>query len=217
MGLFKTLLKLGKAKSDEAAENIENKNMVSFAKQDITNMEEDLRKARLGLGTVKAKVMGLERDIKAKNQEITERTATVKQLKEAGKVELAKKIWEVVAGLKDEVVVLEGSLTQFQTNYKQQQSNVDKLESNFGQAKRSLQMMKTMDEVKKSNESLSNIDTTGSATSLSRFQERQKKMQEELDKSTAILDASQDSSEDLDAQAAAALGTVGRQDEFDLL
>ena len=217
MGLFKTLIKFGKAKSDDAAEKIESENAVSFAKQDIAAMEEDLRKARLGLGTVKAKVMGLERDIKQKNDEITARTATVKELKAADKVELAKKNWSIVSGLKDEVSLLETSLTQFQANFEQQQKNVAQLEANYGEAKRSLQMMKTMDEVKKSNESLSTVDTTGSASAVARFQDRKKKMQEELDKSQAILEASADGSKDLDAETAAALGKVDRQDEFDNL
>lgn len=217
MGLFKTLINLGKAKSDEAAEKIENDNAVAFAKQDLTAMEEDLRKARLGLGTVKAKVMGLERDIKQKNDEIATRTATVKELKAAEKVELAKKNWSIVSGLKDEVSLLETSLAQFQTNFEQQQKNVAQLEANYGEAKRSLQMMKTMDEVKKSNESLSTVDTSGSASAVARFQDRKKKMQEELDKSQAILEASADGSTDIDAETAAALGKVDRQDEFDNL
>jgi len=218
MGLFKTLIGLGKVKSAEAAEKIEDTNRVGFAKQDLAGMETQLREARAGLGRVKAKLMGFERDIKEKSTEIETRTATVKQLKEANKVTLAKKNWEIVVGLKDEVEVLSASQKQFQGNYTQQKANVEKLESNLSEAKRSLKMMQTMQDVKNSNEALTTVDTSGSESCLSKFEERKKKMQEELDTSTAMLEEQNaGSAEDLDAQSAKALGTVKGQDEFDAL
>jgi len=220
MGLLKTLFNYGKVKSNEAAEKIENSdsNRIGFAKQDLADMETQLREARAGLGRIKAKLMGFEREIKEKNSEIETRTATVKQLKEANKIALAKKNWEVVVGLKDEVEVLEASRKQFQANYDQQKANVYKLESNLSEAKRSLKMMQTMNDVKKSNEALTTIDTSGSESCLSRFEARKKKMQEDLDASIAMLEEqSAGSTDDLDVQSAKALGTVKGQDEFDAL
>jgi len=218
MGLFKTLINLTKVKSAEAAEKIEDTNRVGFAKQDLSDMETQLRESRAGLGRVKAKLMGFERDIKEKNGEIENRTSTVKQLKTAGKIDLAKRNWEIVVDLKDEVGILEASKKQFQGNYDQQKANVEKLEKNLSEAKRSLKMMQTMQDVKNSNEALTSVDTSGSESALSRFERRQKKMQEELDTSTAILEEQNTgSSDDLDAQSAKALGTVKGQSEFDLL
>ena len=92
------------------------------------------------------------------------------------------------------------------------------LESNLNAMKRSLDRMKTMEEVKKSNETLSAVDTSGSKSALERFKERERKSQQDLDTSTALMEESADATESLDDATEKALsGGVKDSAGFDAL
>ena len=206
MGLFGTLLNLGKAKMGEAEEKIEDKNRIAFAKQDIEKAEEDLRKSRVGLAQTKAAMMGLSRKIKAKKEERDDRLDKAKKLKAADQEELAKKQWAVKCDLDKEIVALESSYTQYEGIYKKQESNVGTLSDNLSHMKRALDRMKTMEEVKNSNNAIAEISTDSSQSAVAKFREREAKMQAELDASTALADESKGTTGDIDAETAKALG-----------
>ena len=216
--LFKSLFGLAKAKQSEAAEAIEDKNRVSFAKQDIEEVEKKLRESRVAVGNIKGRVMGLEREVKEKKDEAADRETKAKALKEAGKTDLAKQQWNIRCELIDEVETLKISLSQLKKTYEQQKVNVGELEGNLNAMKRSLQRMKTMDEVKKSNEAISAVDTSGSTSALEKFREREKKMQQELNTSTALMEEGKDATMSLDKATEKALtGGVKDSDGFDAL
>jgi phage shock protein A len=205
MGLFGTLLNLGKAKMGEAEEKIEDKNRIAFAKQDIEKAEEELRQARVGLAQTKAAVMGNQRKIKAKEEEIADRTEKAKKLKAANNMELAKKQWSIKCELDQELETLQKSLAQYEGIYKKQESNVAKMSDNLSNMKRFLDRMKTMEEVKKSNNAIAEINTDSSQSAVAKFKEREAKMQAELDASTALAEGASDPAGDLDAETAKAL------------
>lgn len=205
MGLFGTLLNLGKAKMGEAEEKIEDKNRIAFAKQDIEKAEEELRQARVGLAQTKAAVMGNQRKIKAKEEEIADRTEKAKKLKAANSMELAKKQWTIKCELDQELETLQKNLAQYEEIYKKQKSNVTKMSDNLSDMKRFLDRMKTMEEVKKSNNAIAEINTDSSQSTVAKFKAREAKMQAELDASTALAEGASDPAGDLDAETAKAL------------
>lgn len=206
MGIFGTLFNLGKAKMSEAEEKIEDKNRIIFAFQDIETAEEDLRKSRVSLAQTKAAMMGFERKLKAKKEEIIDRTSKTKKLKAAEQIDLAKQQWEIKCELETELTTLEGSYEQYKTIYSKQETNVKTLGDNLANMKRTLDRMKTMEEVKNSNNAIAEINTDSSKSAVAKFREREEKMQKELDASTALADESKDTTGDLDTETAKALG-----------
>lgn len=216
--LFKTLFGLANAKQAEAAEKIEDKNRVAFAKQDIEAVEKQLREARLAVGNMKGRLMGLDRQFKEKKDEAFSREEKAKALKAAEKTDLAMQQWNLRCELMEEAETLQKSRDQLQGTYEKQKANVMELESNLNAMKRSLDRMKTMEEVKKSNETLSAVDTSGSKSALERFKERERKSQQDLDTSTALMEESADATESLDDATEKALsGGVKDSAGFDAL
>ena len=206
MSIFGTIFNLGKAKMGEMEDKIEDKNRLSFAKQDIDTAEEDMRKSRVGLAQTKAAMMGLERKLKAKKDEVQDRLDKVSKLKVAEKIDLAKQQWEIKCELDKEVATLETSYEQYKTIYSKPESNVKTLGSNLSNMKRALDRMKTMEEVKNSNNAIAEINTDASQSAVSKFKERELRQQAELDASTALADGSKDSTGDIDAETEKALG-----------
>ncbi len=206
MGLFGTIFKFGKAKMNEVEEKIEDGNRIAFAKQDIEEAQEDFQKARVGLANTKASIMGLQRKVSTKKEEIVSRIDKVKKLKTAGHEDLAKQQYAIKLELDNELQTLEKSLEQYQNIYKKQESNVTTLSGNLDTMKRAIDRMKTMEEVKKSNDAIATINTDSSMSAVAKFKEREAKMQAELDASDALVEQSADPTGSLDAETEKALG-----------
>lgn len=207
MGLLGNLLKWGKVKEKEAADALEKGNEVAFAEQDLGNMEKEFKKVAENLGKIKARKLGLDRDIKEKDEEIKTRTSDAQALLDAGKEELASKHCAIVEDLQIEVATLKNAVKQTKELLTVQEKNKDQLKDAIDQARRDIKMMKTMSDVVKSNESLSVVDVGGTTSALSSFQARKKKMQERLDISKiATEEKFSSTTTSLDDETAKALG-----------
>ena len=205
LGLFKTIGKLFTAKSAEAAQAIEDKNLVSFSEQDVRDLEQELAAAKANYASIKATLMGVERDLVAKQSELGTRKEQAKQLKEQEKLELAQKVAGLCLGILEDVKALEQQVTMLKTSVSQQEHNVGELGEAVDQAKRDLQAMKAQEKVTKSTEALSSVNTSGAQGTLAKFKERREKQQHKLDAAQATLEA--DTAGNVDASVEAALGT----------
>lgn len=204
MGLFGAIKTFVVGKSDEAAEAIEDKNRVMFAKQDMKEMEEQLRNAQQNFGKMKGQLIGLNRDIAEKTSEKQNWVDKAKALKDEGKEELALKCAQKSVDIQGELDALDSQKNLIEGHVKQQEANVEKLNTAIEQGKRQLQTMKTMDQVTKSTESLLDVNQSGVNNALSKFEERNRRAQAALDEKTAILQSQTVS--DLDSEVEAALG-----------
>jgi phage shock protein A len=216
MGLLSNLFKWGKVQEKKMSNALENGNEVDFAGQDLEQMEKDYRVVLENMGKIKARKLSLERDVREKKEEITDRMEKAEALLNGGNEELAKKHCEIVEDLETEVGALEGALKQQNDLYVLQEKNKNELKSAVDQAKRDIKIMKTMSDVAKSNESISVVDTSNSTSALSAFQDRKKKMQEKLDVSKAMLEEKHENNS-LEAETQKALGKSKGSDLFNKL
>jgi len=216
MKLFKSLVAWGKAKDTELANKLEEKHEVEFAEQDLENMEKDLSAAIKALGDIKARLMGMERDIKEKETEIADRTEKARQLKAKDMMDLAMKQCAIIEDVTATVEVLRNSYTDLKAHYETQLENKNKLQSSVEEGRRSIKLMKTMRDVAQSNESLTTIKVGGASSALEKFQARKKRLQERLDSSKAILDE-QSTGDRLDEETEKALGNQKGSSLFDSL
>lgn len=207
MGLFKSLLGLAKAKSDEAAQKIEDENATSFAKQDLEKMKSDRAKVIGNLGQIKGRIMSLKDDIKEKEKEIKNRTAKATQLLDVGKEDLAQSQCAAVERIQGEVDMLKDSLKTQEGLCAEQQRNLNDLTATIQDCESQLRSIQTMEEVRKANDSLAAVDVNGSMSAAAKFKERQQRTRDRLNASRATAEAQRmGTSSDLDAQTNAALG-----------
>jgi phage shock protein A len=209
MGILTGLKKLFVAKSNEAEQAIEDKNIISFSEQDLRVMNEELNKAKGNYGSMKATLMQIERDKASKEAELATRISQAKALKvqsetDPAKGEVAIKVAGQCISIKEEIAALTQQQTMFIGKVEQQRKNVETISESISQAKRDLQFMKAQDQVTKSTEALSSVNTDGVQSTLSKFNERKQKMQHKMDTADAMLEA--ETSNNLDAQIESALG-----------
>ena len=212
MGLISALKTLVKGKSDQAAEAIEDTNRVMFAQQSLKEIEDQLRKAQTNLGSMRASMLGTERESKEKTEELASWTAKAKALKEQGKMDLAVQVAEKCMQIQSEVETLKTQYATYERNAKQQEENVTKLRLSLDKGKRQVQQMKSMEQVTKSTEALLEVNTSGVATAISKFDEQVKKSQAKLDQANAMMESQ--TAGNLDAKVEDALGGDTKASDF---
>lgn len=213
MGLINAIRRLVRAKSDEAAEKIEDGNRIAFAQQDIEEMKEELIKARQNFAKMSATLMQIDRDIASRMAELTSRSAQAKALKDKGNLDLARSVAEKCMTLKDEVAALEGQKVMIEKSKEQQEQNVQELSEAVDTASRDLQFMTVQEKVTESTRALSSVDKDGVASTLQRFKDRKQKQQANLDEALAAVESER--SMNLDSRVEEALGTKSQAaDDF---
>jgi phage shock protein A len=206
MGLIKSLFGLAKAKSDEAAQKIEDENAVSFAQQDIAKLKEKIAEAVRNVGRIKGTVMSVEQDITTLEKEIEDRTASAKKLLEAGKEEIAQKQCAVIERLENEVETKKSILEEQKNLLGEQEKNRLDLQNLLSDSESNLNTLKSMEDVRKSTEALSEVDTDGANSLAARIKERQERARNRFNTAKATREASKGGKESLDEETAAALG-----------
>lgn len=212
MGLIKSLFGLAKAKSDEAAQKIEDDNAVSFAQQDIAKLKEKISEAVRNVGKIKGVVMTIEGEITELEKEIADRTASAEALIEKGKEDIAAKQCAVIETKQSEVEVKKGILSQQQELLAQQEKNRTELQQLLTDSESNLNALKSMEDVRKSTEALTQVDTDGAQSLAARIKERQDRAKQRFNTSKATLEASKDPSKSLDEETQAALGSTKGSD-----
>lgn len=207
MKFLKTLFNVAKAKDAEAAEALEDANAMSLAKQDVAKMQEQLAEVTKNLGSIKGRVKGLERGITEKKQMMKDDEHKALQLLEASKEDLAQQVAARIESTKAEMESEQILIKQQKDLCSKHDANKAKLQQAIQDCESELKMMKTMNEVNKSNEALTVVNTSGAESARSKFQARREKMQAKLDTSSSILEEQESGAPgNLDNEVEAALG-----------
>jgi len=200
-----------KAADANAAEKIEEANLTDFAKLDLEKMRTELQKVTRNLGEIKGRLMTMKDDIADKKKESKDRMAKAEQLlaSEAKNAEeLAQAQCAKSESLDAEIEALTTALKQQEQLYTTQEANKNQLKETIRDCESQLNIMKTMEDVTKSNEALSAVNMDGAKSASAKFAERQKKMQNRLNVSAALAEETKDGDATLDDATNAALGNV---------
>lgn len=207
MKVLSSLIRWFKAKDAQAADAIEQEHEVDFAKQDLESMQRDLRQVTNSMGEVKATLAGLKRDLAEKQRAIANNEGDARSLLDRGKEALAVKVCAEIEAMEAEAEVYRNSIAQQEGMLKTLESKRLQLQQAYKQAQSSLRMMKTMDAVSRASEKIATVKVGDSSSALARFKEREKRLQQRMDKAKAINEmASQDSGETLQQEIDEALG-----------
>lgn len=186
MKVLQSIVRWFKAKDAAAAEAIECEHEVAFAKQDLENMQRDLAQVTNSVGEIKATLAGLKRELLAKERTIANLEEDAKALLDRGKEKLAMKLCADIETVEAEVEVFRNSIQQQENMLQTLGAKRRQLQDAVYQAESSLRMMETMDSVARASEKISTVRVGDSSSALSRFQNRQKRLQQRLDKAKAI-------------------------------
>lgn len=206
MGLIKSLFGLAKAKSDEAAQKIEDENAVSFAQQDIAQLKTKIAEAVRNVGKIKGTVITIRQDIDNLQKEIDDRTETAKKLLEAGKEELAQRQCAHIEQVQQQVDTKKAILEEQEALLVEQEKNKNDLQNLLSESESNLNTLRSMEDVRKSTEALSQVDVDGANSLAARIKDRQERARARFNTAKATRDASKSSSSSLDDETAAALG-----------
>ena len=203
MGLFGRLKTLVKGKADEAVEKMEDDNLVMVAKQHIQDAKVELNKATANVGQIKGTVMTLEGKKKRLEDELANETSKAKTLKakadgfkEAGDdanynkwFGHAQEIAEGCVDIKGRIASMESQIATMQEKSEQQEALVRTLRTKVKSGEHKLQQMKANEQVTKAQEALSEVNTDGTQSALSKFDEMLEKQETKMHASSAMLDA----------------------------
>lgn len=210
MAFFKALKGFLRVSDRKAADSLENTDPVEFAKNDMEDMQSDLRTAQENLGHIKARMGQLTDDMKEIQEQIDNNTAKAKALLAKGTPdaeELARKLCTAVEGLEQKQEVNKQAMVQQEALLKQFESTKDTLEEHIQECQSDLEIMKTQKEVTDANKTLVNVDAGKSGSAVERFKERRRKLDEKLRVSTAMVEETK-APESLTSQADKLLGTT---------
>ena len=207
MGFLKKVGEWVRAKDRQAGDSMDDKNAVAFSENDLEDLRKELQKAIGNKGQIKGTIITFEEEIKDKKKTVKDGKAKVENLLEAEKEELALKVAAKIEALQTEVETAEAALKAQKELYTRQTANCDSLRGRIDSCESELKMMKTMEDVTKSNQALADVNVDGGKSASARFEERRKKMTAKMHASTALADetAANDPSA-LDNEVAEALG-----------
>jgi phage shock protein A len=211
MALLKTLGGWFRAKDRQTADKIEQTNIVEFAKNDLEDMDKDYRTVQENIGHVKARIAQLNDDIKEIGDQITSNTAKAELLlTKTGNTDaeaLAQQMCSAVESLEQKLDMNKQALVQQEKLLEQQKTTKATLEQHIQECKNELDLMKTQKEVTDANKTLVHVSSDSSGSSVEKFKERRRKLQEELRVSTAMVEETQDHATSLEEKADKLLGT----------
>lgn len=212
MKVFGALGRLFKAADAKASQKIEDVNITEFAEQDLEQMRSELQKVTKNCGEIKGRIMTMSENIADKKKEVKDRTKKAEQLLSSGAdnaEDLAGQQCAIVERLETEAKAMEDALSQQKQLLTQQEANKRKLQDTIRGCESELSIMKTQQDVIKSNESLSVVNMDGAKSASSKFADRQKRMRERMNISKAMAEEQNaGTTSSLDEQTNAALGTT---------
>ncbi len=207
MKVLQSVMRWFKAKDAKMAEAIEKENEVAFAEQDLDGMRKDFTQVSNNVGEVKASIAGLKRDLLEKKRQTENLESDARALLDKNKESLAVQLCAQIETLEQESQVYESSIAQQENMLKTLEKKRNELKAAVGQAESSLRMMQTMDSVTRASEKISSVRVGNTTSALSRFKNREKRLQSRLDKATAMNEMSvEDSGGGLKNEVDEALG-----------
>lgn len=130
---------------------------------------------------------------------------------------LAQQLCSAVESLEQKLDINKQALAQQEKLLTQQQTTKDSLEKHIQECSNELELMKTQKEVTDANKTLVHVSADSSGSSVEKFKERRRKLQEELRASSAMVEETQDHATSLSEKADKLLGTDKGSALFDKL
>jgi phage shock protein A len=197
MSFFSRLFRLGAASANEALDSLENGKEVELTKGDIRSLKKDEGKVLEGLAEIKASIVALQRDIKS--------AKTRKESYENNAMALLGKDPQDSSNLAQqnaaEAEAEEGNLHSLNEQLIQQtklemetRENVRTIQEALRSADNDLRLMQSMSAARRSaDKARSGLAGIGRSNALERIQSRKAKVIQDLDKSRALQELSQES------------------------
>jgi phage shock protein A len=214
--LFKNVGKAIDAKADEKASKIAEENMVEFGKQDIQQMESDLRTIKNNIGSIKGEIVVLEDNLKDIKNKIEKHDSDALALSETGKNDLAEQHVSMSISLEKQAESLSQALESQKSVLNEQIKNKNDLASSLQQAQADLVTIKAMTDAAKANEKLAQVSTASGTNALASFRERQEAAKKRLIKSQSLKEENSCDS-DLEKATNDALGSSVVKDRLAML
>jgi phage shock protein A len=225
MALFKAVKGLFRAKDRDAANAIEESNVIGFAQNDLEDIENDLAKGRDNIGHIKGRIQVITDEITDLTEQIKNNTDKAELLiaksdsldgtKKIDAETLAQQMCAQVETLEKKKAIQEQALTSQKELLTQQESVVKELEEAYEQCKNDMELMKTQQDVTEANNSMKQVDVGSAQSAVAKFKERRKKMNEQLATSKAMAEQTTDHSKSLDQKADEMLGKGKGSDLFE--
>lgn len=206
--LFSNIKKAADANAQKAADKIDEKNSVEFAKQDIQKAKDDLRTVKGNIGSVKGEIGTIRDKLENIETQIKKHDEDAQALMDSGKEDLATQHAEKAELLEPEAESLRTALKTQESLLAKQQESKRKLEMNLQQMESQLVTLKALNDAASANEKLASISTSSGSNAVNSFKERTEKARKRLIKSEAITDDSDENS-DLQRATEEVLGTGG--------
>jgi len=205
--LIKNLGRAGDAKAQKAADEIDSKNSVEFAKQDIGRMKKDLATCNENIGTIKGELAILKDKIKGIKLEIKKHDEDAKALADTNEA-LAVKHCEASESMESQLEPLEIARKTQEDLLADQIKTKEELKSAVQQAEADMVTLKAMNDAANANEKLAKINVGSSTSALSEFQRRKEEAKKRLIRAQAIKEESS-GGDSLQEETNAALGLSG--------
>lgn len=216
LNLFKNIKKSADASAQKAADKLDEKNAVEFAKQDIEKAKGDLRTIKGNIGTIKGEIATIQDNLDSVEAQIKKHDEDAQALMNAGKEALAEQHAEKAEVLEPQAKSLRTALDTQKTLLAKQQETKRKLEMNLQQMESESVTLKALNDAASANEKLATISTATGSNAVSSFKERTERARKRLIKSEAIADDSNENT-DLEKATEEALGTGGAKARLERL
>lgn len=213
LNLFTNAKKAASGKAQEAANRIAEENAVNFGKQDIAQMEADVRTVKGNIGSLKGEIAILEDKLSDLNAQIKKHDDDAAKLLEAGNEALAEKHANAAGALEKQIESLQLAINQQKETLDGQIKTKDELEESLQQAKADLVSIKAMTDAASANEKLAKISTSSGTSALASFEQRREDAKKRLIKSQALKEES-GSDSSLEKETEKALGNTAAKDRL---
>ena len=183
MGLFNSIFKIGQAEAHSIVEKLEDP--IKLTEQGIRDLKKDLDKSLQSLAEVKAACIRSKRDLESsRNQSKSYESKAILLIQKAERGEitvenadrLASEVLSLKTNIDEDIIRNQNDCVIFDNNISQLDANVMKLRSTINKYENELKTLKARsrvsDATKKLNQSMANIDGSGTIAMLEKMKEK---------------------------------------------
>ncbi|MCV6638776.1 PspA/IM30 family protein [Candidatus Albibeggiatoa sp. nov. NOAA] len=192
MGIFTKLFTALRGGLNEAGEAVVDSQAIRILDQEIRDAKQHLDEAKQNLTKVMAEQIGVEREVKKLQANITEYEGYAIQALDKSDEHLAAEIATKIAGLEDELAAQQAILDSYNTNIQELKQAIRQTERNIRAMEREISVVKTTESVQKANIQASSQFTHSDSAlrsakaSLERIREKQQRKNDEMKAAMAL-------------------------------
>ena len=186
MGIFTKLFTALRGGLNEAGDALVDSQAMRILEQEIRDAKQHLDEAKQNLTKVMAEHIGVEREVKKLQTNISEYETYAVQALDKSDENLATEIAEKIAGLEDELAAQQTVLESYNINIQSLKQAIRQTEHNIRTMEREMNVVKTTESVQKANAHVSGQFTQSDSAlrsakaSLERIRERQQRKSDQM-------------------------------------